>query len=42
MPTYGDDSTVTEDAPTMGKFYVRLKKERNYGLWGNFKIGYTG
>jgi flagellar motor protein MotB len=40
-PTYGDDSTVAEDAPTMGKFYLRLTKEESYGLWGNFKIGYT-
>ena len=40
-PTFGDDSTVVEDAPTSGKFYVKLKKEENYGLWGNFKIGYT-
>ncbi len=42
MPTYGDDSSVVEDAPTMGKFYAMLSKDRNYGLWGNFKIGYTG
>lgn len=40
-PTFGDDSTVTEDAPTLGKFYVRLAKKQNYGLWGNFKVGYT-
>ena len=40
-PTFGDDGTVAEDAPTMGKFYVKLKKEETYGLWGNFKIGYT-
>jgi hypothetical protein len=39
-PTVGDDSTVTEDAPTNGKFYVRLRKEETYGLWGNFKVGY--
>jgi len=39
--TFGDDSTVTENAPTNGKFYVKIKKEKNYGLWGNFKIGYT-
>ena len=25
----------------MGKFYVKLKKDESYGLWGNFKIGYT-
>jgi len=40
-PTFGDDSTVAEDAPTNGKFYVKVKKEETYGLWGNFKIGYT-
>ena len=41
FPTFGDDSTVVEDAPTMGKFYARLSKDQNYGLWGNFKVGYT-
>jgi flagellar motor protein MotB len=40
-PTFGDDSTVTEDAPTRGKFYIKLKKEETYGLWGNFMVGYT-
>jgi flagellar motor protein MotB len=40
-PTYGDDSTVTEDAPTSGKFYVKLKREETYGLWGNFAVGYV-
>ena len=41
-PTYGDDSTSEETAPTLGKFYVKLKKDEHYGMWGNFKIGYTG
>ena len=40
-PTFGDDSRVVEDAPTKGKFYVKVKKEETYGLWGNFNIGYT-
>jgi hypothetical protein len=40
-PTFGDDSTGTEDAPTNGKFYARLQKEETYGLWGNFKLAYT-
>ena len=40
-PTYGDDSTVVEDAPTLGKFYAKARKDETYGLWGNFKIGYT-
>ncbi|UXN73582.1 hypothetical protein N8D56_22800 [Devosia sp. A8/3-2] len=25
-PVYGDDSTMVEDAPTSGKFYVRLER----------------
>jgi flagellar motor protein MotB len=40
-PTYGDDSTVEDGAPTLGKFYLKMKKDDNYGLWGNFKIGYN-
>ncbi len=39
-PTFGDDSTVAEMAPTMGKFYVRLANRDNHAQWGNFKIGY--
>ncbi|MGD9307681.1 MAG: OmpA family protein [Desulfosarcina sp.] len=40
-PTFGDDSTVTEEAPTSGKFYIKAKKDETHGLWGNFKVGYT-
>ena len=39
-PTYGDDGTVEEGAPTLGKFYLKLRKDQSYGLWGNFKVGY--
>ena len=39
-PTFGDDSTVEEDAPTSGKFYVKLQNNKNYGLWGNFDVDY--
>jgi flagellar motor protein MotB len=39
-PTYGDDGTVEEGAPTLGKFYLKLKKDESYGMWGNFKIAY--
>jgi flagellar motor protein MotB len=39
-PTFGDDSTVEETAPTSGKFYVKAEKDDMYGLWGNFKVGY--
>jgi len=41
-PTFGDDGVVEEMAPTQGKFYVKLSHGENYGLWGNFKVGYTG
>ena len=40
-PTFADDSTVEELAPTMGKFYLKLKNDDDYGLWGNFNINYT-
>ena len=36
-PVYGDDSTLTEDAPTSGKFYVKLEKGDSHVMWGNFK-----
>ncbi len=39
-PTFGDDSVVEEMAPTMGKFYVRVSQDDNYGQWGNFSVGY--
>ncbi|MDH3352363.1 MAG: flagellar motor protein MotB, partial [Gammaproteobacteria bacterium] len=39
-PTFGDDATVEEMAPSMGKFFVRLGKGDDYGQWGNFKIAY--
>lgn len=40
-PTLGDDSTLVEDAPTMGKFYVKAKKNESFAMWGNFTIDYT-
>ena len=41
-PTFGDDGVVTEMAPTLGKFYVKASRGENYGMWGNFNVGYTG
>jgi flagellar motor protein MotB len=41
-PTYGDDSTTEEAAPTLGKFFAKLQNRASYGLWGNFRIGYVG
>ena len=36
-PTCGDDSTLTQDAPTDGKFYFRAEREGSLILWGNYK-----
>jgi hypothetical protein len=41
-PVYGDDSVSIEDAPTRGKFYVRLERGDSHVMWGNFKAGITG
>jgi flagellar motor protein MotB len=40
FPTFGDDGTVEEMAPTLGKFYVRVGRDESFGEWGNFHIGY--
>lgn len=39
-PTFGDDSTVQEMAPSSGNFFVRIGKGDDYGQWGNFKVAY--
>jgi flagellar motor protein MotB len=39
-PSFGDDGAVEEMAPTMGKFFVRASRGQDYGMWGNFKVGY--
>jgi outer membrane protein OmpA-like peptidoglycan-associated protein len=41
-PVYGDDSTTVQDAPTSGKFYVRLEKGDTSVLWGDFQSRLTG
>lgn len=41
-PVYGDDSTIVDDAPTQGKFYVKLEKGDSSVMWGNFKTQWTG
>ncbi|MGZ6047517.1 MAG: OmpA family protein [Phenylobacterium sp.] len=41
-PVYGDDSTIVDDAPTQGKFYVKLERDSSYIMWGDFKTSWTG
>lgn len=40
-PVYGDDSTTVEDAPTYGRFYVRVEDPNSQLLWGNFQTSLT-
>ena len=40
-PTFGDDSTIDELAPTLGKFFVKLNKGDDHLLWGNFLVRYA-
>ncbi len=41
-PVFGDDSTTVDDAPTSGKFYLRLERGKSHVLWGNFKTSING
>lgn len=40
-PTFGDDSVIDQLAPTNGKFYVKLEKNDDHLMWGNFLIRYA-
>jgi hypothetical protein len=35
-PTYGDDSTLVEDTPSQGRFYLRAQKDASQLVIGNF------
>jgi hypothetical protein len=41
-PVYGDDSSTIEDAPTSGRFYVRVDRDDSHVMWGNFKAYVNG
>nr|WP_298895113.1 hypothetical protein [uncultured Altererythrobacter sp.] len=41
-PTYGDDSTLVEDAPTQGSFYLRVNKDASQLVLGNFTTAING
>lgn len=40
-PVYGDDSTITEDAPTSGRFYLRVERDDDYVVWGNYHTNFN-
>lgn len=41
-PTFGDDSSIVDAAPTSGKFYLRAEHGGNHVLWGNYKSSIDG
>ncbi|WP_176084303.1 TonB-dependent receptor [Martelella sp. HB161492] len=41
-PVYGDDSVAYEDAPTRGKFFVRLQADGSQVMWGEYKVTIDG
>ncbi|MCB0969601.1 MAG: hypothetical protein KDB37_22410, partial [Ilumatobacter sp.] len=36
-PTYGDDSTIVDDAPTSGRLYLKAEKGDSHVMWGDFR-----
>ena len=36
-PTYGDDSTIVEDAPTSGKVFIKVEQNDSHLMWGDFE-----
>ncbi len=41
-PTFGDDSEIEDNTPTSGKFYLRIAKDDNFLLWGDYKATVDG
>jgi hypothetical protein len=41
-PVFGDDSTTVDDAPTSGRFYLRVDRDNSYAMWGDFQTQLTG
>ena len=41
-PAYGDDSTLVDDTPTSGRFYLRVERDNNYLLWGDYQASVGG
>ncbi|MGB0900824.1 hypothetical protein [Halocynthiibacter sp.] len=41
-PTYGDDSSIVEDAPTSGRVYLRAERDGNHITWGDGEANIEG
>ncbi len=40
-PSYGDDSTTVEDAPTRGKFFVKVNSDNAFAMWGSYQTRWS-
>jgi hypothetical protein len=40
--TFGDDSQIVDNTPTSGKFYLRIEKDGNFALWGDYQAELSG
>ena len=41
-PSYGDDSSTVEDAPTQGRFYLRVDRDDSKFVLGNYVLDVNG
>lgn len=41
-PTFGDDSTLEEGAPTSGRLYLRVERDGNFFTWGDTQADLDG
>lgn len=41
-PTYGDDSTIVDDTPSSGPFYLRVERDNSFLLWGDYQARLSG
>lgn len=42
FPTFGDDSQITDNTPTSGKIYLRVERDGNFVLWGDYEAELDG
>ena len=40
--TFGDDSSITDETPSQGKFFVKVEKGNSHVMWGNFSTSVSG
>lgn len=41
-PTFGDDSSLLDNTPTSGRFYLKAQKGENFFLWGDYRSRLNG